>query len=426
MPVHQKDGKWYWGSKGPFVSKEKAEEVERAAYANGYRGDSYDMGSSVRAYDDYGRMNITQCNISKECVSPYRGSSLPGWRDLGLNPDRLYYIYRPAEELIRAADSFNNVPVTIEHPNQLDTPDTPQERVGTTGTDTRFEAPYLVTSMKLWDKDAIEGVENSTRRELSIFPSFFDLDITPGEFMGQAYDGVARNISGNSVALTIKGRVGAECAVGDSQDQEETLMEGLTDLIKTKFATASDSDADELAKGIMELMAQHEQKEINSGDEDEEKDLKDKEERERAEREKLKKEGKDKEEQEDLEKKEYREDYERKKLEGDEEDNKMGDSAIRDLVSKAKNEALAEARREFAATREAMRTVEPVYGHVSGDSADDIYKAVLKQEKVNIEGVHPSAYKALVQMAIHGKTSKQPVGDSAEKQASAADFKDYF
>lgn len=408
MPVHQKDGKWYWGSKGPFESKEKAEEVERAAYANGYRGDSYDMGSSVRTYDDYGRMNITQCNISKECVSPYRGSSLPGWRDLGLNPDRLYYIYRPAEELIRAADSFNNVPVTIEHPNQLDTPDTPQERVGTTGTDTRFEAPYLVASMKLWDKAAIEGVENSTRRELSIFPSFFDLDMTPGEFMGQAYDGVARNISGNSVALTIKGRVGAECAVGDSQDQEETLMEGLTDLIKTKFATASDSDADELAKGIMELMAQHEQSEINSGDESEEDEKKGK------------AAGDESDESDD-----------ESTGDEDEEDDKkgkepMGDSAIRDLVAKAKTEALAEARREFSATREAMRTVEPVYGHVSGDSADDIYKAVLKQEKVNIDGVHPSAYKALVQMAIHGKTSKQPVGDSAEKQASAADFKEYF
>lgn len=409
MPVHQKDGKWYWGSKGPFVSKEKAEEVERAAYANGYRGDSYDMGSSVRAYDDYGRMNITQCNISKECVSPYRGSSLPGWRELGLNPDRLYYIYRPAEELIRAADSFNNVPVTIEHPNQLDTPDTPQERVGTTGTDTRFESPYLVTSMKLWDKDAIEGVENSTRRELSIFPSFFDLDMTPGEFMGQAYDGVARNISGNSVALTIKGRVGAECAVGDSQDQEETLMEGLTDLIKTKFATASDSDADELAKGIMELMAQHEQSEINAekpaDNDDPEKD----------------KPGDNDDPEKDKDKPGDNDDPEKEK-----EKEPMGDSAIRDLVAKAKSEALAEARREFSATREAMRTVEPVYGHVSGDSADDIYKAVLKQEKVNIDGVHPSAYKALVQMAIHGKTSKQPVGDSAEKQASAADFKDYF
>jgi len=409
MPVHQIDGKWYWGSKGPYVSKEKAEEVERAAYANGYRGDSYDMGSSVRTYDDYGRMNITQCNISKECVSPYRGSSLPGWRDLGLNPERLYYIYRPAEELIRAADSFNNVPVTIEHPNQLDTPDTPQERVGTTGTDTRFEAPYLVASMKLWDKAAIEGVENSTRRELSIFPSFFDLDMTPGEFMGQAYDGVARNISGNSVALTIKGRVGAECAVGDSQDQEETLMEGLTDLIKTKFATASDSDADELAKGIMELMAQHEQSEINKdkpGDNDDpEKD----------------KPGDNDDPDKDKEKSGDNDDPEKEK-----DKEPMGDSAIRDLVAKAKTEALAEARREFSATREAMRTVEPVYGHVSGDSADDIYKAVLKQEKVNIDGVHPSAYKALVQMAIHSKTSKQPVGDSAEKQASAADFQEYL
>ncbi|MGK0705135.1 DUF2213 domain-containing protein [Yokenella regensburgei] len=409
MPVEEKNGSWWWGSKGPFPSKEKAEEVERAAYANGYRGDSYDMGSSVRTYDDYGRMNITQCNISKECVSPYRGSSLPGWRDLGLNPERLYYIYRPAEELIRAADSFNNVPVTIEHPNQLDTPDTPQERVGTTGTDTRFEAPYLVTSMKLWDKDAIEGVEKSTRRELSIFPSFFDLDMSPGEFMGQAYDGVARNISGNSVALTIKGRVGAECAVGDSQDQEETLMEGLTDLIKTKFATASDSDADELAKGIMELMAQHEQSEINKdkpGDNDDpDKD----------------KPGDNDDPEKDKEKPGDNDDPEKEK-----DKEPMGDSAIRDLVAKAKSEALAEARREFSATREAMRTVEPVYGHVSGDSADDIYKAVLKQEKVNIDGVHPSAYKALVQMAIHGKTSKQPVGDSAEKQASATDFKDYF
>lgn len=408
MPVHQKDGKWYWGSKGPFASKEKAEEIERAAYANGYLGDSYDMGSSVRTYDDYGRMNITQCNISKECVSPYRGASLPGWRELGLNPERLYYIYRPAEELIRAADSFNNVPVTIEHPSQLDTPDTPQERVGTTGTDTRFEAPYLVASMKLWDKDAIEGVENSTRRELSIFPSFFDLDMTQGEFMGQAYDGVARNISGNSVALTIKGRVGAECAVGDSQDQEETLMEGLTDLIKTKFATASDSDADELAKGIMELMAQHEQSEIDSGDESEEDDKKGA------------AAGDENDESED----------DSTGDEDDEDDKKgkepMGDSAIRDLVAKAKGEALAEARREFADTREAMRTVEPVYGHVSGDSAEDIYKAVLKQEKVDIKGVHPSAYKSLVQLSIRNKTNAQPVGDSADKQASAADFKEYF
>jgi len=415
MPVQQKDGKWYWGSRGPFDTREKAEEVEKLTYANGYGGDSYDMSSSVRSFDDYGRMDIAKCNISKECVSEYRGSSLPGWQALGLNPDRTYYIYRPAEELIRAADSFNNVPVTIEHPTQLDTPDTPQQRVGATGSDTRFEAPYLVTSMKLWDKDAIRGVETATRRELSIFPSFFELDMTPGEFMGQAYDGVARNITGNSVALTIKGRVGIECAIGDSQDREETLMDGLTDLIKTKFAGASDSDADELAKGIMELMAQHEQTEIDgkkSGDESEKDEKKgcmsgDEDDKEKDKDDK--KSGDEKDDEKDKDKK------------------PMGDSAIRDLVAKAKAEATADANRAFAATREAMRIVEPVYGHVNGDSADDIYQAVLKQEKVDLNGVHPSAFKALVQMAISRKNAtNNPLGDSAVSTATEADFKEFF
>ena len=38
MPtVKRKDG-WYWGSKGPFPTKAKADEVGRAARANGYKG----------------------------------------------------------------------------------------------------------------------------------------------------------------------------------------------------------------------------------------------------------------------------------------------------------------------------------------------------------------------------------------------------
>ena len=36
MPINKKDDGWYWGSQGPFKSKDKAEEVQRAAYASGY------------------------------------------------------------------------------------------------------------------------------------------------------------------------------------------------------------------------------------------------------------------------------------------------------------------------------------------------------------------------------------------------------
>lgn len=36
MPIKQKNGKWYWGSQGPFESKKKAEEVAQAAHAAGF------------------------------------------------------------------------------------------------------------------------------------------------------------------------------------------------------------------------------------------------------------------------------------------------------------------------------------------------------------------------------------------------------
>ena len=42
MPIRQRDNKWYWGSKGPFNSRKKAEEVSQAAHASGYKEKSYD------------------------------------------------------------------------------------------------------------------------------------------------------------------------------------------------------------------------------------------------------------------------------------------------------------------------------------------------------------------------------------------------
>jgi len=38
MPVVHRKNRWYWGSKGPFPTEAKARQVERAAYANGYKG----------------------------------------------------------------------------------------------------------------------------------------------------------------------------------------------------------------------------------------------------------------------------------------------------------------------------------------------------------------------------------------------------
>ena len=37
MPIKKTKKGWYWGSKGPFNSKNKAQEVAQAAYASGYQ-----------------------------------------------------------------------------------------------------------------------------------------------------------------------------------------------------------------------------------------------------------------------------------------------------------------------------------------------------------------------------------------------------
>ena len=37
MPIKKTDKGWYWGSKGPFKSKRKAQKVAQAAYASGYQ-----------------------------------------------------------------------------------------------------------------------------------------------------------------------------------------------------------------------------------------------------------------------------------------------------------------------------------------------------------------------------------------------------
>lgn len=37
MPIMKTSKGWYWGSKGPFPTREKAEQVAQAAYSSGYR-----------------------------------------------------------------------------------------------------------------------------------------------------------------------------------------------------------------------------------------------------------------------------------------------------------------------------------------------------------------------------------------------------
>jgi hypothetical protein len=159
------------------------------------------------AFDGDGRLHIKAAPISKACVSPYRGRELRSlWTlDLDLDPDRFYLMLRDPDELRRAARTFCNIPVRLDHND-------PASVVGVIAEDAVFVPPFLYASLTLWSQDAIDMVLSGERRELSA-GYYRRPDMTPGSYQGQLFDGVMRSIEAEHVALVPRGRCGPECAI---------------------------------------------------------------------------------------------------------------------------------------------------------------------------------------------------------------------
>lgn len=176
--------------------------------------------ASVREVDQDGRLGVEITNISKANVCPYVGREIPGAEELGLDPDRIYFLLRDPEELERAAESFNNLPLLSQHVPVFaaDYSETAKRYVvGATGSDATFERPYLRNSLKVWDGRAIAAIKSGEQKELSA-GYHYRPDMKAGEYEGVKYDGVMRDIVGNHVALVREGRAGADVVVGDSRE----------------------------------------------------------------------------------------------------------------------------------------------------------------------------------------------------------------
>lgn len=123
--------------------------------------------------------------------------------------------YRPAEEVFKSDHlrSFSGAPVTIGHPGKVTPDNWKQVAIGHVGEDVRQDGNYAVGSLYIQDAKAIAEVGHSIQ-EISCGYDI-DLDPTPGEFEGQRYDAIQRNIRGNHVALGPAGwgRAGRDVAL---------------------------------------------------------------------------------------------------------------------------------------------------------------------------------------------------------------------
>ena len=389
---------------------------------------------SARTMDENGYLHVATSNITKEQVVPYMGDTIPGWEKLGLEPKKVYTLYRPAEELEKAAPTFNGLPLSLDHWD-MDASNLPHDKiVGSLGTDAKFEAPYLTNSLTITDANAIKRVQSGEFRDISA-GYMCDVEMTGGVFGGQSYDGVMRNIRGNHVALVREGRAGHDVRVADSAMKGgENMME------KIDWKKLAMSFMEALKNGGGELMDETKNQNPEQNPEptgamntppaesvgeahDEEPvdvladDV----------REKMKAAGLDPEDKaaqkaflagmaavkpvED----------ENGMPPADKEETPATDAEGCDETGMAKDSAIVQDRAFYAGLYKAAEDVAPFVGKISNpfafDSAAAIYKKALDARGVATDGVDPSAYGAMVSML--SRPTAVPQGAPSEDPINA-------
>lgn len=405
---------------------------------------------TVREYDIDGKLHVEITPISKANVCPYYGKEIPNAAQLGLLPNKVYFLLRDPVELAKAAHTFNNLPLLRDHVAVSADDHKPEYVVGSTGTDAVFDPPYLLNSLVVWANASIAGIETGDRMQLSSAYRY-EVDMTPGVFEGVPYDGRMINIIGNHVALVPVGRAGADVVVGDhlpvelspmpkkftavralamrvalgthlrpamAQDAapiplQDLVKKGLTPkaiatATKKHYAGKFDIDADALAKTLQiaaDEAAEDPDNDDMADDEDETDDEKEKRlAKEKAAADKAKDEETDPDPKKPVD--------------------RANDAA---LVTMATDAALKAQRAEFAALRAAEAAVRPLVGElVACDSAETVYRTALTQLGVDHEGVHASALPALVAMAAKHKTNPRTVIAQDSAAGAAEEFGTLF
>ena len=371
---------------------------------------------TARTFDENGYLHVSTSNITKEQVVPYVGDTIPGWRELGLDPKAIYQIYRPAEEIEKAVDTFNGLPLSLDH-WEMDAENMPKDKiVGSLGTDAAFDAPYLTNSLTVTDADAIARINSGEFRDLSA-GYLCDVEMIDGIFDGKHYDGRMKNIRGNHVALVREGRAGHDVRVADSAlkggenmgdnawktlffDLTKALQGGDTvEEIKKEEIMKEESAPDmtntaPAVENAPEVAETHDEEPVDVlADEL---------------REAMKAAGLDPEDK--AAQKAFVAGIAYGKPADDAKDEDPTEDKCKDT---AKDSAPVFDKAMAAALYTAAEEVAPFVGKISNpfafDSAADIYKKALDAKGVEVEGVDPSAYGAMVKML----TKAAPIMDAA-------------
>jgi hypothetical protein len=212
-----------------------------------------------RRVDDNGRLCVSDCILTAAQINDYLGSEIDHDGSMGLDPQKVYRVFRTPESLRDAVDAFNtNLPLkrghTFDYP---DSADDEKERIGAVS-NVRFDDGTLFGDVSLWDQQDIELAQSGECDELSVGYDY-ECVLEPGEFDGAPYDIKIVAIRPNHIALCPKGRVqGAGLADAKpinltkrmSDMAKKKMMDAFASFLKAKKITLKDEEVQELEKTL--------------------------------------------------------------------------------------------------------------------------------------------------------------------------------
>ena len=211
--------------------------------------------SSKRIYDVNGWFEVKDNPLTKVGVFPYFGKSIgiPG-----LDPNKIYYVYRPAESLEdpEFLESIKLLPWIEGHVMLGEEGEYVKGKAaeeygieGVIGESVYFKDNTVYGNVKVFSEDLKNKIA-SGKKELSLgYTSLYDP--TPGTYDGKPYVLIQRKMRGNHLALVGKGRMGSEVAVLDEQlllnlkENGETMDTKERKTLATKLAIARGIGFDE-------------------------------------------------------------------------------------------------------------------------------------------------------------------------------------
>ncbi len=495
------------GLREGFAKWTREEERESEHKVQARDAIALDRAPENRRVDRDGHLHVNESVMTRATVDPYKGSEIPNCEVLGLDPQRVYHLFRDPKALKAGTPSLQGKPLLLIH-KPVDANDHPSEIVAGAIINPVFADDEIRAELVVWPGEAIKVVDDKSQSDLSCGYHYVPV-MTPGTFEGVPYDGVMTDIEFNHVALVVEGRVKG-AVVGDSMEnlnmskvvlsRKAALTQGvLSAYLRPKLAAdaridltpvvakvttanylaikptlvadirrlttgklAKDAKLDDMHDFLDSLDKENPvedaELEANSGlpavggkkedkgakDEDPKSKIKeflkdklsaedmkacdemwdDQEAMDESEEEKKAREAKEK---DDAEKAKTAKDAEMKDMvtKG------AMDAAIADAVKRAApaiaktaHDAAMKSQREI---REAEDAVRPYVGKLAmaHDSADDVYRTALTVLGRKVDGVHPSAFRAILEALPVPGANPRPV-KIAQDSAGAKSFAEMF